>query len=202
MNFLMISLVLDTIFQKKNEIKKSESEIIIGLPSKKENKIIFLGDSQVGKTCFIKSLTGDIFDPNFKNEQIFKLSIKNIKLENESEIELHFWDCTAQEKYRSAIKFIIKNSDCIILGYDITKRESFDNIKNIWLPLAKGSSDTDLIYLLGFKNDIYEEQQVEDEDAQAYSQQNNLRFFPVSCRYESWIQKFLDDLTIELIKNK
>ena len=95
-----------------------------------------------------------------------------------------------------------KNSDCIILGYDITKRESFDNIKSIWLPLAKGSSDTDLIYLLGFKNDIYEEQQVEDEDAQAYSQQNNLRFFPVSCRYESWIQKFLDDLTIELIKNK
>ena len=41
MNFLMISLVLDTIFQKKNEIKKSESEIIIGLPSKKEwDKIV------------------------------------------------------------------------------------------------------------------------------------------------------------------
>ena len=186
----------------KNKIKKSEVEIIIGLPSKKENKIVFLGDSQVGKTCFINVLVDGIFYSNLKNEEVLKYSIKDINLENENKIQLNIWDFTGQEKFRKIAPIMAKNSDCIILGYDITKRESFDNIKSIWLPLAKGSSDTDLIYLLGFKNDIYEERQVEDEDAQAYSQQNNLRFFPVSCRYESWIQKFLDDLTIELIKNK
>lgn len=90
-------------------------------------------------------------------------------MNNGNQIKLEFWDCSGKEKYKRIVPIYLKFSDCVILGYDITKMESFDNIRSFWYPLAKGNSDTDLIYLLAYKNDIYEERQVDDERGENYS---------------------------------
>ena len=182
-------------------VYKGKKEIIYGNPSRENYIVILLGDSGIGKTCFLKALQGERFDENYINTEPSVFNIKTINLENENQINLNLWDISGQEKYRSFIQFLLKNYyDCVILGYDITKTESFYNIKNYWFPMFKDNKDINLIYLLSFKNDKYELREVRDEEAENYSKKNNMRFFSINSFYNYGIEYFLDNLTNELVK--
>ena len=186
-----------------NYIYKTKKEIIYGHPSKERYKLIFLGDSLIGKTSLIRALNGFEFDPDFKNEELYSTSSKTIYLEGEGGIEnkiiLDIWDFSGKEKVTKYLQTFMYDLDCVILGYDITKMESFDNIKSYWYPLIKRNSDTDLIYLLGYKCDLYEDEEVIERIAKDYSKENNLRLFFTSAK-NSFKEEFLNDLTKELIK--
>ena len=80
---------------------------------------------------------------------------KIIQLKNGKELIIDFWDTVGQERYRTLGKLFMKDSDVIILGYDITHMNSFDSIKTFWYDASKENSETDLIYLLGNKIDLY-----------------------------------------------
>ena len=115
------------------EKKDDNSPILYGNPSKKEYKVILLGESGVGaKTSLINRLVYNIFYDQVLSTAGASCSSKLIKLKNGKEIIINFWDTVGQEKYRSLTKFFIKDSDCVVLGYDITKKDSFENIKNFW----------------------------------------------------------------------
>ena len=42
------------------------------------------------------------------------------------------WDTAGQERYKSITKMYYKKSDAIIFVYDITNKESFENLKNLY----------------------------------------------------------------------
>ena len=113
---------------------------------------------------------------------------------------MEFWDTSGQEKYRSLTNVFIKDSDVIILGYDITRRESFKSIKDFWYKFSKENSDTDLIYLLGNKIDLYEKSDVSESEVRNYAEENNIRYFEISCLEAIGFEKLFDDLTNQLIK--
>ena len=103
--------------------------------------------------------------------------------------------------YINTTKFFFVNSDCVILGYDITRKESFNNIDCDWYPLAKKISGANLYYLIGNKIDLINEEKVSEQEARDYAKKNNMRFFLTSCLNKTGIKEFLDDLINELIKN-
>ena len=41
-------------------------------------------------------------------------------------------------------------ADCIIMGYDVTNKQSFEDIKTYWIDKIKNRSNIDLIYLKPF----------------------------------------------------
>lgn len=43
-------------------------------------------------------------------------------------ITLNLWDTAGQEKFKSLIPSYIKDSQCVVVVYDITNRESFESI--------------------------------------------------------------------------
>ena len=92
------------------------------------------------------------------------------------------------------------NSDCIVLGYDLTCISSFESIKDYWYQTSKDISGSDLIYLIENKIDLKEDRKVNEEEAREYAKNNNLRFFQVSCKNSTGIKEFINDLTDELIK--
>ena len=113
---------------------------------------------------------------------------------------MDFWDTKGQERYRSLIKIFIKDSDCIVLGFDITHKRSFDEIKEFFLPYVKNNSKVKLIYIIGNKIDLYEERQVSKKEAIDFSKENNLRYFETSCKTGEGIKNFIEDLSNEIIK--
>ena len=96
----------------------------------KENnfiKIVIVGQSSVGKTALINQYMNKIFI----DAAITTIGTdKFIKIEkiNNSEIKLNIWDTAGQERFRSLSPLFLKGSNIVIMVYDITNKESFDEL--------------------------------------------------------------------------
>ena len=77
------------------------------------------------------------FDPNVSSTNGASYCSKKIYSKNGNSFIIDIWDTAGQEKYRKLITFYYLDADCIVLGYDITRKESFENIKSYWYPTSK-----------------------------------------------------------------
>jgi Ras-related protein Rab-1A len=153
-------------------------------------KIMIIGDSSVGKTCLFKKLTtGKYSDKNISTIGIDRktLSIKIKINENGEEVDKNFviqlWDTAGQERFRSITKGYYKDSQGLLLIYDITNQETFDNVEK-WIANIKDSLGEDdkenenkyIIILLGNKLDLAENgaRKVTTELAEEKCQQFNI----------------------------
>ena len=83
-----------------------------------KQKIVFLGDSSVGKTCIIgRFMTGD-FNTGYEATIGTDFSTKTMTVGNRS-IQLQIWDTAGQERYRSLIPSYIRDSAAAVIVYDI-----------------------------------------------------------------------------------
>ena len=92
-----------------------------------------------------------------------------------------------------------KNADFIIMGYDVTNKQSFDEIELYWFNQIKEKSKTNLIYLLGNKIDLKFE--IMENKGKSFSDLNNLKIFAISVKKGSNIQNFINDLKYNLENN-
>jgi small GTP-binding protein len=60
--------------------------------------------------------------------------------ELEKNIKFEIWDTAGQEKYRSITKIFYKDANVAILVYDVSRKESFEEIKNYWYQQVKDNS--------------------------------------------------------------
>jgi len=166
---------------------------------KKYYKVVFFGDSGVGsKTSFINVMVKGKFIPYVNSTNGASYSSKEIYSKNGNSFKLDLWDTAGQEIYRNLTKFFCFDADCIVLGYDITRKESFENIKNFWYPMSKKISGVNLFYLIGNKIDLIDKEAVPELEAREYAKNNNMRFFLISCLTNTGIKEFVEDLAEEL----
>ena len=81
---------------------------------------------------------------------------------------------------RELAKKYFKNADCIIMGYDVTNRENFQQIIDYWYKEIKELSNTKLIYLLGNKIDLKNKIFVNEKEGKEFAQKNNIKFYSIS----------------------
>jgi Ras-related protein Rab-1A len=87
-------------------------------------------------------------------------------------ISLEIWDVSGQERYRSLTNMHYRDADGCILVYDVTDRDSYDNIEKEWLKEIKEKApEKTQIVLIGNKCDLSEERQVSLEAGQAKASQ-------------------------------
>ena len=183
-----------------NNINNNIKDIIYGNPSKESYKVILLGDCGVGnKSSLVNRIQGNDFEPNMPSTSGAYYITKSVSSSNGKNIRIEIWDTPGQEKYKSLYHFYFKDLDCIVLGYDITRKATFENIENYWYPIIENLG-VDLIYLLANKIDLFEESEVSEKDARKYAKEKNFRYFEISCLTYVGINEFLQDLANELIK--
>ena len=203
---------MGNLINNKNEKDITKNEIIESNESKhkekegKKNitnkyKIIFLGDSGIGsKTSLIKRMNHKVFTPNITNKNSCSFISKSIKIKNGKKIIMNFWDINGHEIFRNLTKKFLENSDCVVLGYDVTNINSFKNIEDFWYKFSKDNSGTNLIYLIGNKIDLINERKVEKDIARNFAEKNNIKYFEISCATSEGVQEFFDDLKNELFQ--
>ena len=99
-------------------------------------KIVFLGESGVGKSSIISRFINGIFEDNIPNTSGATYVSKIMefpKFQNKT-ITFDLWDTAGQTKYRDLSKFFFIDAKVIILVYDITNKKSFDEIIDHWMP--------------------------------------------------------------------
>jgi Ras-related protein Rab-6A len=139
-------------------------------------KLIFIGDSSVGKSCLTTKAVKNEFEDYYQATVGFEFMTFNLKL-NDKIIKFQIWDTCGQEIYKSLISNFYRNSSLAVLVYSIDNKESFNHIEN-WLNDLKSQANEDVrIFLVGNKADLEEERKVTKEEGEKYKLDYNLDLF-------------------------
>ena len=166
-----------------------------------EFKVLFLGESGIGaKTSLLIRIVSNSFDSNVSATNGASFVSKTIQTEL-GKISLQLWDTVGQEKYRSINAQFIKGAHCIILGYDVTRKESFESIRDFWYNFLKKKTERDnvLIYLVGNKIDLDDLGRVTYEEGKSLANDLNMKFFEVSAKTRDGVDILLEDICDSLI---
>ena len=167
-------------------------------------KIGFLGDSKVGKT----SLCHAIMDFEFQKDVLstigdVKLETK-YKLKDGNEIKLILWDTAGQERFRSVALTTLKAVMGIIVVFDITSEETFENVK-VWLNEIKENLNEPYLVLFGNKIDRITERKISYEEALDFADEYNLKYFETSAKTREGLDEglsYIINQVYEKIVNK
>ncbi|XP_029801033.1 ras-related protein Rab-44 isoform X2 [Suricata suricatta] len=137
--------------------------------------VLFLGDSNVGKTSFLNLLQHNTFTPGLTATVGVDFKVKTLLVDNKWFV-LQLWDTAGQERYHSMSRQILRKADGVVLMYDITSQKSFAHV-HYWLNCLRDSgSDGVVILLLGNKTDCERERQVSTEAGQQLAEKLGVSF--------------------------
>ena len=175
-------------------------------------KMIIVGDSAVGKTCIFKKITSG----SFTEKSISTIGMDRRTLtftintgDGEKEIDVQLWDTAGQERFRSITTSYYKSSHGLLLMYDITKKETFDNINN-WIDSIKdslGDENNYLMVLLGNKVDLANanpsSREINAGEAESFCKEKGL-FWGGECSAKDFTEEQLKEIftkyTLEIYK--
>ena len=144
-------------------------------------KYIIIGDAAVGKSNLLLRYTHGQFKPEYQLTIGVEFGAKNISILNKT-YRIQIWDTAGQENFRSITRAYYKNSACALVVYDISNRESFDNISS-WIEDCKSQSpQTIFMVLVGNKNDLEDKRAVTFEEGQELAEKNKMMFFETSAK--------------------
>ena len=158
-----------------------------------EIKTILVGMSGTGKTNIINALTGQKFDSNNFTTTTSSFVDKFMTVNNKK-YRLEIWDTAGQEKFRSLTRIFIKDSKIVIFVYDITTRKSFEEV-NYWVGAVKEIlGDKPIFGLAGNKKDLFQNEQVEEEEGQKKAEEIGAIFKLTSAKTGVGINDFMQKL--------
>ena len=163
-------------------------------------KILILGDSTVGKTCFLTRYTDNTFQEEYLASIGMDYKIKSYEKEDGNSIKLYIWDTAGQDRFRSITRNYYKGADGIILIYDITNEESFNNVKHWINSIKEEAPDKVVIILVGNKVDDEENRKIKKENGEKISQEFKLPFFECSAKADINVNSAFEALIKKLIE--
>ena len=170
--------------------------------SKKEAKykILILGDSKVGKSCFLTRYADKTYQEDYLSTIGMDYKIKNYELENGAIIKLYIWDTAGQDRFRSITSNYYKGADGIILIYDITKQETFNNVRN-WITSIKEEAPAKVVLILvGNKVDDEKHRTVHQSEGEKIADEYNLPFLECSAKSDINVTETFDVLIKKIVE--
>ena len=158
-------------------------------------KVVLLGDSGVGKTCIISRYISGTFEANSASTNGASYASKIVKYDKLGKtLSLDIWDTAGQEKYKALTKFFYKDAAVAILVYDITRKESFDNLRDYWYAQLQENGGKNLVLgVAGNKCDMYEKEAVPENEAREFASKINAIFSLTSAQNNTGINELFMD---------
>ena len=144
-------------------------------------KVLIIGDSSVGKSNILLRFSDNIFHDTFLPTIGVDFKIRNVTV-GEKSIKLNIWDTAGQERFKTITSAYYKGAHGIILVYDITDRDSFNNIGN-WIAEVRKHAGPNVVKLLvGNKCDLEAERKVPTKEAKEFADSHNMSFLETSAK--------------------
>jgi small GTP-binding protein len=159
-------------------------------------RVVFIGNTRVGKTSILNKLISDTFEEGEKSTigANFQIRIEEV---HGKKIEIQIWDTAGQEQYRSLSPVYYRNASAAILVYDITDRQSFNDL-SAWVNEFRGAAEADaIIFIVGNKADL-SDGQVPEDAARAWADEHGLELMFTSAKTGEGVQQLFAHLAKEL----
>ena len=159
-------------------------------------KLVFVGDTEVGKSCLITRFIKGVFETNLKETTKANYVSKIIEIpEIRESITFDIWDTNGREKFKSMAKIFYQGAKMAILVYDITRKESYDSVKNWWYKDIKEHGDPDIVIgIAGNKSDRYDDEEVPEQEAREFAESIGAVFSLTSAQNNSGIDELFKDM--------
>ncbi|CBK21525.2 uncharacterized protein [Blastocystis hominis] len=148
-------------------------------------KMVIVGDSGVGKTNLFQEDTSATIGVDFYS--------KSVQRGNKI-IKTQLWDTAGQERYRAMAAAYYRGSTGAIIVFDVTHRQSFNNLQQ-WINEIGSYSSSDMpILIIGNKCDLASVRTVSSEEAQAFAEQHNMGYIETSALTADNVNKAFDTI--------
>ena len=157
-------------------------------------KVLIIGDSSVGKSNILLRFSDNIFHETFLPTIGVDFKIKNL-IVNDKNVKLNIWDTAGQERFKTITSAYYKGSHGVILVYDITDRDSFNNVSN-WINESKKFAGNNVVRILvGNKCDLNEGRKVTFKEGSEFAEREGMMFFEASAKAKINIDDIFTELT-------
>ena len=173
-----------------------------------EVKVVFLGDSGVGKTSIISSyITGKIQDVT--KPTIGAAFVTKHEVFDKKTVELKIWDTAGQEVYRGIAPMYYRNSNIAIVVFDVTNKNSFESV-SFWVnELKRNVKKISCITICGNKIDKDEDRVIYSDVASSYARENGINYCEVSALeglgigqlIETSLERMFENITVNEPEN-
>ncbi|KAG9393800.1 Small GTPase superfamily [Carpediemonas membranifera] len=144
-------------------------------------KIMALGDPGVGKSCLIKRFCEGRFLEKYISTIGIDYGVREVRVAGKS-VKVNFWDVSGHPQYLEIRNEFYSDSQCIIVIYDISNRQSFSNIGK-WLTEAVEcgfDQARSTIVLVGTKTD--KTRAISTDEGKRLAETNGFAFFEASAK--------------------
>ena len=166
-------------------------------------KYLVLGEGKIGKTSLIERYINKTFKSNYI--ATIGMDIRRKRLEiNNKEVDISITDTAGQERFRSITKMFYKGADGILVGFDLTDRNTFEQV-NYWISQIEENSSKDYpisLVLFGNKCDNVEDIKVSEEDIEKLKEKYKLTFYKTSAKDGTNVQNAFQHLTKITLKTR
>ena len=162
-------------------------------------KISVLGDTGVGKTSIINAFLNKNFQENtISNIGSEKIS-KKMTMNDGNEMKILIWDTAGQERFRSIATSTIKNSQGIVLVFDLTQKESFKHLPKWLEDINNNGGETKILF--GNKFDLLEKVEVSEKEAKEFAFENKMNYFSTSAKENVNIEEGFKEICQKAYEN-
>jgi len=172
-----------------------------------------IGDAGVGKSSMLIRFTDDAFDEHIQSTIGVDFKVKHLELSNKR-IKLTIWDTAGQERFRTLTSSYYRGAQGVVMVYDVTRRDSFDNLEQ-WLKEVKLYSPNNgegvVKLLVGNKIDLADgevdgedeqyQRQVDRHEAEEWARNQGMLFLEASAKTKTGVQESFMEVVHKILED-
>lgn len=162
-------------------------------------KVLMIGDSDVGKSSILLRFTDDTYNDEQPVTIGVDFKIKLVEFGGKK-VNLTIWDTAGQEKFRSLTSSYYRGTQGIILAYDVTRRDSFDNLEGWLSEIETYTTNPDVVKLLVGNKVDKENREVSREEAAAFARSKAMLFIECSAKTRLGVQQAFEELVMKILE--
>ncbi|CAH9097598.1 unnamed protein product [Cuscuta europaea] len=160
-------------------------------------KIVLIGDSGVGKSNILSRFTRNEFCLESKSTIGVEFATRTLQVEGKT-VKAQIWDTAGQERYRAITSAYYRGAVGALLVYDITKKQTFDNVER-WLRELRDHADSNIVIMLaGNKTDLNHLRAVPEQEARLLAEKEGLSFLETSALEALNVEKAFQTILLDI----
>ncbi|KAB1204124.1 GTP-binding protein YPTM2 [Morella rubra] len=163
-------------------------------------KLLLIGDSGVGKSCLLLRFADDSYLDSYISTIGVDFKIRTVEQDGKT-IKLQIWDTAGQERFRTITSSYYRGAHGIIIVYDVTDQESFNNVKQWLSEIDRYASENVNKLLVGNKSDLTANKVVSYETAKAFADEIGIPFMETSAKNATNVEQAFMAMAAD-IKNR
>ena len=151
-------------------------------------KLLLIGDSGVGKSCLLLRFADDTYTESYISTIGVDFKIRTIELDGKT-IKLQIWDTAGQERFRTITSSYYRGAHGIIVVYDVTDNESFNNVKQWLHEIDRYACENVNKPLVGNKSDLTSKRVVSTEQGKEFADSLGIEFLETSAKTSTNVEQ-------------